>query len=196
MLHCGDGWTGFRSTISPPGNQCSVSGACGSDPSSRVMQSPASKYLHRSKYAYLTLHTHAAVWRERQNSDRRTYEAFQRDQSMRVQLLCIKIWIKLFLYEICNIVYIIYETLGVDFLIGNMNYLYFTYDFECYMEFSVSCFEIWHQIFLHGLGNSQFHIWQSADFRTWNMKFSIFHIRKSCYKFSNLKYRIFCISHM
>ena len=26
-----------------------------------------------SKYAYLTLHTHAAVWRERQNSDRRTY---------------------------------------------------------------------------------------------------------------------------
>ena len=26
-----------------------------------------------SKYAYLTLHTPAAVWRERQNSDRRTY---------------------------------------------------------------------------------------------------------------------------
>ena len=30
----------------PPGNQCSVSGACGSDPSSRVKQRVASKYLH------------------------------------------------------------------------------------------------------------------------------------------------------
>ena len=34
-------------TISLPGNQCSLDGACGSDPSSRVKQSPASKYLHR-----------------------------------------------------------------------------------------------------------------------------------------------------
>ena len=30
-----------------PGNQCSVSKACGSDPSSRVKQRAASKYLHR-----------------------------------------------------------------------------------------------------------------------------------------------------
>ena len=31
---------------SPPGNQCPVSGACGSDPSSRVKQRTAGKYLH------------------------------------------------------------------------------------------------------------------------------------------------------
>ena len=36
-----DCWTGFGSKISPPGNQCSVSGACGSDPSSRVKQRAA-----------------------------------------------------------------------------------------------------------------------------------------------------------
>ena len=31
---------------SPPGNQCPVSGACGSDPSSRVKQRAAGEYLH------------------------------------------------------------------------------------------------------------------------------------------------------
>ena len=37
----------LEAKISPPGNQCSVSRACGSDPSSRVKQRAASKYLHR-----------------------------------------------------------------------------------------------------------------------------------------------------
>ena len=39
--------TDFRSKISRPGNQSSVSGACGSDLSSRVKQRAANKYLHR-----------------------------------------------------------------------------------------------------------------------------------------------------
>ena len=30
----------------PPGNQCPVSGACGSDPSSRVKQGATGEYLH------------------------------------------------------------------------------------------------------------------------------------------------------
>ena len=33
--------------ISPPGNQCSVSRACGSAQSSRIKQRAAGKYLHR-----------------------------------------------------------------------------------------------------------------------------------------------------
>ena len=39
-------WIGFRRKISLPGNQWSVSGACGSDLSSRVNQRPLSKYPH------------------------------------------------------------------------------------------------------------------------------------------------------
>ena len=36
----------LEAKISPPGNQCSVSRACGCDPSSRVKQRAAGKYLH------------------------------------------------------------------------------------------------------------------------------------------------------
>ena len=43
----------------------STNGACGSDPNSRDNQKAASKYTD-SKYAYLTLHAHAAIWKERQ----------------------------------------------------------------------------------------------------------------------------------
>ena len=42
----------------------SVSRACVSDPSSRVKQRAANDT--DSKYAYLTLHAHAAIWKERQ----------------------------------------------------------------------------------------------------------------------------------
>ena len=41
----------------------STNGACGSDPNSRDNQKAASKYTD-SKYAYLTLHAHAAIWKD------------------------------------------------------------------------------------------------------------------------------------
>ena len=41
----------------------STNGACGSDPNSRDNQKAASKYTD-SKYAYLTLHAHAIIWKE------------------------------------------------------------------------------------------------------------------------------------
>ena len=50
----------------PPGNQCSVSGACGTDLSSRVKQRQRVNIYTDSKYAYLTLQAHVALWKERQ----------------------------------------------------------------------------------------------------------------------------------
>ena len=48
----------------PPGNQCLVSGACGTDPGSRVKQKQRVNIYTDSKYTYLTLQAHAALWKE------------------------------------------------------------------------------------------------------------------------------------